>query len=190
MCGRLSLELPLKCSVQPSLRRSASHLTRVSRFASMKSIAPIALLAGLMAACFRADAPTPDAVATQFALSVSGGDIARIIELSATPLSIRQQEWETARDGAGFVLGKARDTQLKDTAQIRNFFSDPKNKIAAQTPAPDAVPASLLETELRGKEGVWQGLSIQLFRRGIGDVEHIFVVGVDDKGKVAAVYVN
>ena len=103
---------------------------------------------------------------------------------------MRQQDWESARDGAGFALGKSRDIYLRDSTQIKRFFADPSNRITIQTETAVPVTASLLKDELRGQEGAWRGLSIQLFRRGIGDVEHIFAVGINDKAKVAAIYMN
>ena len=110
--------------------------------------------------------------------------------LSATPLWVRQQDWASAKDGAGFTLGQANDTSLTDVASIKKYFSDPAKKIAVERETPNSASLSLLQDELKGSEEFWEGLVIHLFRRGMGDVEHIFVVDVDGKGKVAAVYLN
>lgn len=140
--------------------------------------------------CVRDDAPFPAAVATAFVTAVNRGDIEKIIALCAQPLHVRQQAWETARDGSGFVLAKARDSRLTNPDQIRQFFAEPSNRLTVQVETSDTVQASLLSDELRGQESIWQDLSIQLFRRGMGDVEHVFAVGIDGKHKVAAIYMN
>lgn len=143
-----------------------------------------------LTACTRTEAPSAAAVATKFVAGINRGDVATIVALCAEPLHVRQHDWESARDGAGFVLGKSRDISLRDSSQIERFFADPSNRIAVQAEIPDPVTASLLIDELRGQESMWRGLSIQLFRRGIGDVEHIFAVGINDRSKVAAIYMN
>lgn len=157
------------------------------------SIAAVAYALSFMlalGACTRSAAPSPAAVATEFVASINHGDVASLVAMCARTLNVRRQEWETARDGTGFVLGKPRDAYLTDPTQIRNFFSDPSNRVGVQGKTPDAATMTLLSVELRGQEDIWQKLSIQLFRRGIGDVEHIFAVGIDDKYKVAAIYMN
>lgn len=149
-----------------------------------------AFLLALAVACTPTDAPSAAAVATKFVAGINRGDVATIVGLCAEPLHVRQQDWESARDGAGFVLGKSRDIYLRDSSQIQRFFADSSNRIAVQAETPHPVAASRLIDELRGQESTWQGLSIQLFRRGVGDVEHIFAVGINDKSKVAAIYMN
>ena len=129
-------------------------------------------------------------VATSFVLAVNQNNSGHIIPLTGAPLSIRNQEWESATDGKGFVLGKAQDTQLADQNQIRNFFEKNIRKIGVEGTTPAQVTHALLKTELSGIENQWQGLELYLFMRGMGDVEHIFVLGINSNRKVSAIYYN
>ena len=141
-------------------------------------------------ACTKIPPPSPAEVAAKFVISLNHKDMETLASLSAAPLWVRQQDWESAKDGAGFVLGKASDINLKDQDSIKKYFSNPAKGISVEREKPDDASLSLLRDELKGSEQVWKDLSIYLFRRGMGDVEHIFVAGVDSKGKVAAVYLN
>lgn len=141
-------------------------------------------------ACSRTALVSSTEVARKFVISLNHRDMEALAGLSATPLWIRQQDWESAKDGAGFVLGKANDILLADQVQIKKYFSDPVNNIRVERDVPNHASLTLLQDQLRGAEKLWRGLSIHLFLRGMGDVEHIFVVGVDAKGKIAAVYIN
>ena len=141
-------------------------------------------------ACSKTALVSPAEVARKFVISLNHKDMGALVGLSATPLWIRQQDWESAQDGTGFVFGKAHDIILSDQTQIKKYFSDPVNKITVERDVPNDAPLTLLQDQLRGAEKVWRDLSIHLFLRGMGDVEHIFVVGVNGKGKIAAVYIN
>lgn len=129
-------------------------------------------------------------VATSFVLALNQNNTNILVPLSATPLFIRNQEWESAQDGRGFVLGEARDVQLANQTQIKVYFSENIQKIGVEGPNPTSANLTLLKDELAGIEGKWQGLDIYLFLRGMGDVEHIFVLGINAKGKVSAIYFN
>lgn len=153
-------------------------------------LAQLLLIVVSTAACTKTQPASPAEVAAKFVVSLNHKDMDTLVALSATPLWVRQQDWESAKDGAGFVLGKVNDINLTDPESIKKYFSDPIKKISVEREKPDAVSLSLLQDELKGSEQLWKGLSIQLFRRGMGDVEHVFVVGVDSKGKVAAVYLK
>ena len=153
-------------------------------------IAYLFVLIVSLGACTKAEPVSPSEVAKKFVISLNQKDMDMLADLSATPLWIRQQEWESAKNGAGFVLGKANDLNLVDRERVKKYFSDPVNNIAVEGKVPDEISLKLLQDELKGSEKLWRGLSIHLFRRGMGDVEHIFVVGIDSKGKVAAVYLN
>lgn len=153
-------------------------------------LAHLFVLVASIGACSKLEPAASAEVARRFVISLNSKDMETLASLSATPLWVRQQEWVSAKDGAGFVLASANDSNLTDQENIKKYFSDPVKKISVERETPDDASLALLHTELKGGEQVWKGLSIYLFRRGMGDVEHIFVVGVDSKGKVAAVYLN
>ena len=129
-------------------------------------------------------------VATSFVQAINQNNANMVTSLSAAPLSIRNQEWESALDGKGFVLGKVQDVLLTDQTQVKAYFSENIQKIGVEGAAPTIATLTLLKDELAGMENKWQGFDIYLFLRGMGDVEHIFVLGIDTKGKVSAIYFN
>ena len=153
-------------------------------------LAPVFYLFVSSAACSQKEPISSAEVASKFVASLNNKDMGTLSRLSATPLWVRQQDWASAKDGAGFTLGQANDTSLTDVASIKKYFSDQVKKIAVERETPNSASLSLLQDELKGSEKLWEGLAIHLFRRGMGDVEHIFVVGVDGKGKIVAVYLN
>ena len=166
-------------------------LTRVKQSSKLAIIfAHLFILVVGTEACSKTALVSPTEVAIKFVTSLNHQDMGALVGLSATPLWIRQQDWESAKDGGGFVLGKVNDILLTDQTQIKKYFSDPVNKIRVERDVPNDASLTLLQDQLRGAEKVWGGLSMHLFLRGMGDVEHIFVVGVDGKGKIAAVYLN
>lgn len=150
----------------------------------------VMLLAVAVGACTATDSATPAEVATKYVASLNAKNSEALASISATPLWIRQQQWKRVQNGGGFVLGKASDVYLADQAQINKYFSDPVKSITVERELPNDASLALLQEELKGSEKLWTGLSMHIFRRGMGDVEHIFVVGVNNHGKVAAVYIN
>jgi len=148
------------------------------------------LIATVVAACTTTETATPAEVATKYVACINSKDIDALASISATPLWVRQQAWKSAKNGTGFVLGKAKDVNLTDQAQINKYFSDPAKIVAVERELPNDASLLLLQDELKGSEKLWSRLSMHIFRRDMGNVEHIFVVGVNDRGKVAAVYIN
>jgi hypothetical protein len=157
---------------------------------SIIALVLFSFLAMGVGSCANAARTSHSEIAKEFVASLNREDMQALVRLSAKPLLLRQQEWGSAPDGTGFVLGKTRDSNLTSDAQIKQYFSDPDNKIAVESEVPDDASLSLLKDELKGIEKQWSRLSLHLFRRGMEDVEHIFVVGVDAAGKVVAVYLN
>lgn len=172
-------------------RQNIVSLTRIKQSSKLAIIfAHLFILVVSTEACSKTAHVSPTEVARKFVISLNHKDMESLVGLSATPLWIRQQDWENARDGGGFVLGKVNDVLLTNQSQIKKYFSDPFHKIRVERDVPNDASLTLLQDQLRGAEKVWRGLSIHLFLRGMGDVEHNFVVGVDSKGKIAAVYLN
>ena len=152
-------------------------------------IATLTTLA-LVTACSEPKPVNKTEVATSFVQAINQNDSNKAIQLSAAQLLIRNQEWESAQDGTGFVLGKAQDSLLVNQNQIKAWFSENIGKIDVEGTEPSKVTIELFKHELIGIEKTWQGVDIYLFFRGMADVEHIFVVGIDAKGKVAVIYFN
>ena len=154
------------------------------------ALVPVLAILVQLGACSKPKPVNKAKVATSFVLAINKNDIKMVVPLAATPLSIRNQEWESAPDGKGFVLGKVQDVKLIDQTHVKSYFLKNIQNIGVEGTNPTSANLTLLKDELAGIEGKWQELDIYLFLRGIGDVEHIFVLGVNAKGKVSAIYLN
>lgn len=136
----------------------------------------------------------PRLQAESFINALNSGDVPRLLSLSADTLYFREQEWASAADGGGFVLGTAADTSVSGEAQLTAFYTQLATR--ARVEVPTAVPApppsdELLGAELKDADPKWFSLSLVVFLRGQGDVEHTALVGIDRMtGKVAGLYLN
>jgi len=128
--------------------------------------------------------------AVSFVQAINQNDHSKALHLVDSRLLIRNQEWESAPDGKGFVLGNSQDFYLKNESQIKAWLSENISKIGVEGAEPSKVSVQLIKDELKGVENRWQDTEMYLFLRGMADVEHIFVVGIDASGKVAAIYFN
>lgn len=140
--------------------------------------------------------PTPGPIdqASRFIEALNAKDAGRMAEVAGTPFRFRNQAWQSAPDGAGFVLSGAEERVAEDPAQLDPLLRELAANVAVATPEPVVDPPSqsdLLSEPLRGASPAWAELNLVLFRRGEGDVEHIAIVGVEPaSGKVLALYVN
>jgi hypothetical protein len=117
-----------------------------------------------------------------------------MVALSGIPFRFRSQSWESAPDGSGFGLGAAAEQVAGNSTELDALLQEVTTKvhIAEPTPVPDPPgKEELLSDILRGASTQWSDLTLLLFRRGEGDVEHVAIVGVEPaSGKVAGLYVN
>lgn len=147
-----------------------------------------------LALCACQSAPLePGTAATGFVQALNAKDIDSMAEFAATPFRVRNQPWENAPDGSGFVLGAATERVANSSDELRAVLQDLAANVRIAEPAAVGDPpskADLLSEPLRGAPSQWNELDLVLFRRGEGDVEHIAIVGVDAKGKVTGLYVN
>lgn len=128
--------------------------------------------------------------AVSFVEAVNKMNADAMLKFTAGTLLLRNQAWESASDGYGFVLAKVDDQQLTNTAQINNYFSVLIDRLSLESTKPIPTSITQLTEQLKGIEPHWQGLEMYLFLRGMGDVEHILVVGVNAENKIAAIYFN
>jgi len=132
--------------------------------------------------------------AEAFVEAINRKDVSALVEMASIPFQYRSQEWVSADDGYGFVLGAAEDQQIGDAGALRKFFEGLVGRVEIENEKiSDLLPPgdSLLEEEMSGAPKAWSTLYLGLFLRGSGDVEHLAVVGLSsDSGKVGALYVN
>jgi hypothetical protein len=130
-------------------------------------------------------------IAQQFAEALNDEDVERLVGLTAAPFFFREQGWDLAPDGDGFVRMDAEDRTCPDAAGLRAFLEELVTRVGLEETEPMPVPPDLDDAHRAGAEPSWQGLEVHAFLRGLGDVEHVAVVGVEPgSGKVRALYVN
>ena len=117
-----------------------------------------------------------------------------MVALSRIPFRFTSQASESVRDGSGFGRGAAAEQVAGNSTELDALLQEITTKVHVAEPTPVPDPPSedeLLSDVLRGASPQWTDLTLFVFRRGQGDVEHVAIVGVEPvSGKVASLYVN
>lgn len=124
--------------------------------------------------------------------AINANDLALLADSITLPLVFTEQEWETAGDGHGHVLG-AKDTHLannsKDLDDVLRILEHVE--IEGEEPINQEFTITDFSDEFTGISQHWKSLNLTVFLRGQGDVEHILVLGFDKKStKLRAIYIN
>ncbi len=133
-------------------------------------------------------------VTAQFRIALNTNDVVSLVKLTSLPLTVFEQEWESAQDGIGFVLGRQKINRVDKTEELEKFFEIFAPRVTVE--GERAILISLGEynnfrIEFANSMDQWQKLKTYLFKRGEGDVEHIVLLGIDPKSnKVKAIYLN
>jgi len=67
------------------------------------ALIPVLAILVQLGACSKPKPVNKAKVATSFVLAINQNDTKIVAKLSGTPISIRNQEWESAQDGQGFA---------------------------------------------------------------------------------------
>jgi hypothetical protein len=160
----------------------------------VKISAIVVLVIGCGACNSSQPTPRPIDQASRFIEALNAKDTDRMAQVAGTPFRFRNQAWQSAPDGAGFVLGEAEERVAEDPAQLDPLLRELAANVAVATQQPVVDPpaqSDLLSEPLRGASPAWAELNLVLFHRGEGDVEHIAIVGVEPvSGRVLGLYVN
>jgi len=117
-----------------------------------------------------------------------------MLELSDMPFFFRNQEWKSAPDGSGFVLGNSTESMAHTANELRSLFFDITKRVRISDPKAVLDPPSqrdLIDTHVKDAASLWSPLRIIVFLRGAGDVEHTALVGIEPvRHKIKAFYVN
>jgi len=144
--------------------------------------------------CRPSRVPKDVAVAERFVASLNAGSLQDMLALSDWPFVFRTQEWQSASDGSGFVHGKANDKTLPDKAQLDTLFRGLLGNVKIEHEKAAENPPSaqtMFMDNLKGAPAGWQGLTVFVFGRGFGDVEHVAIIGVDPTShRVRGLYLN
>lgn len=138
--------------------------------------------------------PTDVEVAERFVAALNQGNTRDLVSDSGCPFVFRNQEWESAKDGSGFVHGRADDQSFQNKKALAVFFSTLVSKVKIENEKAATRPPSkdnLLQDNLKGSPADWQKLNLIIFGRGFGDVEHVAIIGVDSAThRVRGLYLN
>ena len=124
--------------------------------------------------------------------AINNNDVKKFRELSALPLLLREQEWESAKDGTGFVLAATKQSLLATNEQFNKIIpSFLKSLHIEGEQAILDITLNMFSDELGNQVDGWTNLNLILFKRGEGDVEHIVLMGLNKKtNELEAIYIN
>lgn len=150
------------------------------------------LISIFLASCNSSDTLSPTEQALQIRLSINNNNVDKLHALSSLPLIVREQEWKSAKDGSGFILGAAKQS-LISTNEAYNIKITPFLKslqIEGEQAITD-ITLNMFASELGKQANNWTDLKLILFKRGEGDVEHIVLMGLSKKtNNLKAIYTN
>lgn len=133
-------------------------------------------------------------IATQFRTALNDNDVGALVKLTKLPLTVFEQEWESAQDGIGFVLGHRKIHHIEKIDDLKIFYEIFAPRVTIEGNQAISIPPSEynnFKTEFAGSMDQWRNLKIYLFKRGEGDVEHIVLLGIYPMThKVQAIYIN
>ena len=150
------------------------------------------ILSFLLVACDSTNTPSPTEQALQIRLSINNNNIEKFRALSSLPLIIREQEWESAKDGTGFILGAAKESLLSSDDEFNIKISTFLKSLQIEgEQAVTDITLNMFNDELGEQVNNWDDFKLILFKRGEGDVEHIVLMGLNKKTyKMEAIYIN
>jgi len=135
---------------------------------------------------------SPTKQALQIRLSINNNNAKKLRTLSSLPLIISEQQWESASDGSGFVLGTTKQSSIStDEIFIKKITPFLKSLQIEGEQAITDITLNMFTTELGKHINNWDKLNLILFKRGEGDVEHIVLMGLSkETKKLKAIYIN
>lgn len=151
------------------------------------------LLSTCVVACDSRTNETTESIAASFVQALNAKNTDAMLALSAESIVIREQEWESTADGYGYTLATPVDRKVNFKTDLREALVDLSDRVEVETDTLEPIISmidELAENELSGIVEIWEPLDGYLFVRGMGDVEHIILIGVGPQKKVQALYLN
>lgn len=151
-------------------------------------------LAMFLSACDVAPQSTTSEVATLFVQALNQDNLDVLTDHSELPFYIYSQQWNTAGDGHGFVLGEKKKTILNNKGDVSAYMRSLIRDLETESIDAQYIPVaeySRFQEELGATVTMWESQDVFLFLRGMGDVEHIIMLGVNRKTKkIQQLYFN
>ena len=160
---------------------------------TLRTVAILFLLSIFSSSCGNPTAETTSSIATSFVKALNTEDVEAMLALTSGSIFIREQEWESSPDGYGFVLGSVSDRQIENEVDLRETLENFADRVDVESEKSEPIGSlidQLIMSELSGITSIWEPLDGYIFLRGMGDVEHIILIGVGPEKTVQAIYVN
>lgn len=150
------------------------------------------LISIFLASCDSSITLSPTEQAQQIRHAINNDNVKKLRALSSFPLIVREQEWESAKDGSAFVLGVAKQSSIStDEVFNKKIMSFLKSLQIEGEQAITDITLNMFTSELGKQINDWADLKLILFKRGEGDVEHVVLMGLSKKtNKLKAIYIN
>jgi len=121
--------------------------------------------------------------------ALNSGNLNALADLIDFPLAIRSHEW--ASMPGSFELIRPVDKIIEAKTGLLSFPELGNVKLDSGPEDGSVIPYEDVRENLEGSDYDWSELTIVIYARGFGDVEHIVLLGVDRRsGKVKALYYN
>ena len=145
-------------------------------------------------ACVTTPELTTNEAANQFAKAINKNDTQILIALSGFSFYVHNQKWEAANDGYGFVLGKRDSRVFEESENFSVYLRGLVEELEVNSVDGIYIPLaeySRFHDEFGSYFMQWKSQDAYLFLRGMGDVEHIMILGVNRKTKkIEQIYFN
>ena len=139
-----------------------------------------------------AHVPSSD-VAMRFIKALNNNEVQVLADMVTLPFYVYDQQWESAKDGYGHVLGKKEQIILKNRKNLSAYVTVLSDKLKVESMTGEFIPVTdylRFHKEL-GSSTSWKQQDVFLFVRGMEDVEHIVLLGVNrELKKVEQIYFN
>lgn len=134
--------------------------------------------------------PREQAVALRNAINTNNFTL--LTDSIVLPLVLSKQDWETADDGYGYVLGPKNTLIANNNKDLDDVFKILEHvEIEGEYALEQEFTLKDFTDEFVGVNHHWESLDLVVFFRGQGDVEHIVVLGLDRKSSnLRAIYIN
>ncbi len=133
-------------------------------------------------------------VAVQFRTAMNINDISTLVNNIQLPFTMTEQQWDSADDGIGYILGARKVTRIESKQQLVPFLQTIVPLISIDGEQGHFISVSEyddLKIELADSVEEWRNLKTYLFKRGEADVEHIILLGIQARShKIKAIYMN
>lgn len=121
--------------------------------------------------------------------ALNSGDLEALADVVTFPLVVRSHEW--ASTSGSYELTRPVDMAIGAETSLLASSGLGEVRLDSQLNEGLVISYEDVRENLEGSEYDWSDLTLIIYARGFGDVEHIVLFGVDNvSGKIKAIYYN